>query len=327
MDRRTFLTAAAASALGLGTRGAALAQPASSRPIRMIVPVAAGGAIDPYARLISESMAKTLDRVIIVEHKPGGNGNLAYQFAANEPADGHLIQVATQSMTEINPSAFDNLKWSLNDFTPLIRGVTAPLVLVANPAVPARTLTELVAWIRKNPGKLSYSSFTAGTPSHFLGFQLNERFGLDLGHVPSRSSGAQATDLIAGHVQFGFGQLQPTLPHIAAGRLNAIAITGAARSRHPPDVPTFAELGHDEFTTTIWFGLMVRAATPAAAVANLLAAAKAAHANPDVRARLEAQGYDVSGQSDPEFTADIRRQVERWASLVKASGFKAASSR
>jgi tripartite-type tricarboxylate transporter receptor subunit TctC len=170
MNRRAFLTSAIAFTAGLGTLAPALAQPASSRPIRVLVPVAAGSAIDPYARLVAEQMAKELSRIVIVEHKPGGNGNVGYQFTVAEPADGNLIQLATQSTTEINPSSFSNLKWSLDDFIPLIRGVTAPLVLVAHPAVPARTLPELVAWIRKNPGKLSYSSFTAGTPSHFLGF-------------------------------------------------------------------------------------------------------------------------------------------------------------
>ena len=120
--------------------------------------MAPGGATDPYARLIAEHMARRLGRVIIVEHKPGGSGNVGTQYAAHEPADGNLILLTTQAMTEINPSAFTNRKWSLDEFIPLIRGVQAPLVLVANPTVPAKTLDELVAWIRKNPGKLSYSS-------------------------------------------------------------------------------------------------------------------------------------------------------------------------
>src|SRR5262245_64987 len=210
----------------------------------------------------------------------------------------------------------------MDDFIPLIRGVVAPLVLVTHPSVPAKTLAGLIAWIKGNPGKLSYSSFTAGTPSHFLGFQLNERFGLDLAHVPSRNSGAQATDLIAGHVLFGFGQVQTTLPHIEAGKLNAIAITGTARSRHLPNVPTFAELGHPEFTAHIWFGLMLRAGTPPEVLTNLLNAAKAAHADAAVKAPLEAQGYDISGETGSTFVSDIRAQTERWTRLVKAAGFK-----
>jgi tripartite-type tricarboxylate transporter receptor subunit TctC len=327
MNRRTFLNALAALVGSLGGFKSVLLQADPSRPIRVIVGVPPGGAIDPYARLISEHMAKSLGRVIIVDNKPGASMNIAAEFVVNAPADGNIILICTQAMTEINPSVRDDLKWTMNDFIPLIRGVTAPLVLVAHPSVAARTLSELVTWIKKNPGKLSYSSYEAGTPSHFLGFQLNEHFGLDLVHVPTRGSGPQATDLMAGHVLFGFAQIQSTLVHIKAGKLNAIAVTSAGRSRFLPDVPTFAELGHPEFTANVWFGLMVRSGTPPGLVENLLNAAKAAHANPRVKAKLEAQGFDVSGQTGPEFAADIKAQAARWARLVKASGFNADSGK
>jgi tripartite-type tricarboxylate transporter receptor subunit TctC len=323
MNRRAFLTTAATTVLGVGALSSALAQSASSGPVRVVVITAPGGAMDAYARLVSEHMAKTLRRVVIVEYKPGANGNIAYRFVANAPPDGELILVGTQATSEINPSAFSEPGWSLNDFNPLIRGVTAPLVLVAHPSVPAKTLPDLVTWIKKNPGKLSYSSYTAGTPSHFLGSQLNKRFGLDLVHVPSRNSGAQATEMIAGHVLFGFAQMQTTLPHIDTGKLNAIAVTSPARSRFLPDVLSFKELGYDEFTAAIWFGLLIRAGTPAPVVTRLLDAAKAAHADPDVRSRLEAQGFDVSGQTGPEFEADVLAQTERWSHLVKGAGFRA----
>ncbi|PWT90989.1 MAG: LacI family transcriptional regulator [Proteobacteria bacterium] len=321
MNRRALLTSALALACTPGAVRTASAQAGSSRPMRVLVPLAPGGAVDAYARLIADHMARTLGRVIIVEHKPGATGNVGTQLVAREPADGNLILVTTQAMTEINPSVGEP-KWSLDDFIPLIRGVQAPLVLVANPAVPAKTLDELVAWIRKNPGKLSYSSYNAGTPSHFLGFQLNQSFGLDLIHVPAKGSGYQATDIMAGHVLFGFAQVQSSLPFLQDGKLNAIAVTSAGRSRFLPATPSFAELGHPDFTTYVWFGLMVRSGTPAAAVEVILNAAKAAHADPDVRAKLELQGFDVSGETGPQFAADIRAQAARWARLVKASGFK-----
>jgi tripartite-type tricarboxylate transporter receptor subunit TctC len=318
MDRRTFLSITAATAAS-----PAFAQFASGRPIRLIIPLAVGGAPDSYARLIAEQMARTLQRPVIVEHRPGGSGKVGSQYVVDQPADGNLILLATQATTEIITHVQPDLKWSLNDFIPLIRGVTSPLVLVANSSVPAKTLTELVAWIKQNPGKLSYSSYLAGTPSHFLGFQMNERFGLDLLHVPSKGSGFQMTDMIAGHVQFGFAQTQSSLPFLRDGKIRAIAITDEQRSRHMPDVPTFAELGHPEFTARVWFGLSVRAGTPAAIVENLLAAAKAAHADVDVRGKLDAQGFDMSGQTGLELADDIRKQSERWARLIKASGYKA----
>jgi tripartite-type tricarboxylate transporter receptor subunit TctC len=323
MNRRTFLLSTLAHAGAIGGLHRALAQIGSPRPIRFLVPLAPGGAPDAYARLIADHMGRTLGRSIMVDHKPGANGNVGTQYAAHQPPDGNLILLTTQATTEIMPSAFTDPKWSLDDFIPLIRGVEAPLVLVANPTVPAKNFDDLIAWIRKNPGKLTYSSYNAGTPSHFLGFQLNERFGLDLVHVPAKGSGYQASDLMAGHVPFGFAQVQSTLPLIRDRKLNAIGITSPARSRLLPEVPTFADLGYPEFTASIWFGLMLRAGTPPDVVASLLKAAKAAHADPEVRTKLEAQGLDISGESGPQFAADIRAQEARWAKLVKAAGFRA----
>jgi tripartite-type tricarboxylate transporter receptor subunit TctC len=326
MGKLAFLTITMAIALSFSARGHALAQTNSSRTVRMIVPAAPGGAIDAYARLISAHMAKTLGRVIIIEHKIGGGANLAAQFVVDAPPDGSLILVGTQGMMEINPSAYSDRKWSVEHFNPLIRGVKAPLLLVTHHSVPAKTLTELVGWIRMNPGKLSYSSYSPGTPSHFLGYQMKERFGLDLAHVPYRGSALQANDLMAGHSSLGFAQVQATLAHIAASKLNVIASTGEARSRWLPHVTTFAELGHPEFTANIWFGLMVRTGTPPEVVERLLDAAKAAHTDAEIRSKLEAQGFEISGQSGPQFILDIKAQIERWARLVKASGFKADST-
>ncbi len=323
MDRRTFLALTAASAASLSRVHSAAAQLASGRPIRLINPFAPGGATDPYGRLVAEHMARTLGQTIIVEHKPGGGGIVASQYVLDQPADGGHILLSTQAAMEIIPNSHRSLKWSINDFIPLIRGVTSPLVLVANPSVPAKTFPELLAWIKQNRGKLSYSSYLAGTPAHFLGFQMNQRFGLDLVHVPSKGSGFQMTDLIAGHVLFGFAQTQSSLPFVRDGKLRAIATTDDPRSHYMPDVPTFAELGYPEFTTRVWFGLFLRAGTPAPVVETLLKAAKAAHADASVRAKLDAQGLEVSGQTEPEFGADIRKQSERWARLIQAAGYKA----
>jgi tripartite-type tricarboxylate transporter receptor subunit TctC len=327
MRRRAVLIIATGIGLNLGAFTSAFAQPSSARPIRFVVPAAAGGAIEPYARLISEHMGKTLGRVTIIENRPGANGNIAALSVVDAPADGNHVLIGTQSMVEINPSAYDNPRWSLEDFNSLIRGVVAPLVLVTHPSVPARTFDELVAWMKRTPGKLSYSSYTAGTPSHFLGFQVGERFGLDLAHVAYKGSGPQVIDLVAGHSLLGFSQMQSVLPHVAAGKLNAIATTSKGRSRFLPEVPTFAELGHAEFTMNIWFGLMIRAATPPAVVTRLLDAARAAHSDSGVRARLEAQGFDMSGQFGDELVLDIKLQSARWARLIKASGFNAERSR
>jgi tripartite-type tricarboxylate transporter receptor subunit TctC len=314
---------AALSLLAVLTLGPFDQARAQSGTIRFIVGAPAGGAIDPYARLIADHMSKTMKQNIIVENKPGANGTISAQWVVDQPADGHIVWVGTQAMTEINPNAYHHLKWTMDDFVPLIKGVESAPVLVTHPSVPAKTLDELVAWVKKNPGKLSYASWSPGTPSAFLGYQLNEKFGLDLTHVPYRGSAPQTRDLVAGHALVGFGQMQSTLPHIRAGKLRAIAMTGPQRSALLPDVPTFAELGHPDFTATVWFGLLVKSGTPQPAIDRLLAAAKAAHSDPAVKEKLEKQGYDVSGQSGADFAAGIRTQMARWARIIKATGFKA----
>jgi tripartite-type tricarboxylate transporter receptor subunit TctC len=296
---------------------------AQTGAIRFIVGTAAGGAIDAYARIIAEHMAKRLGQTIILEHKPGANGNMSAAFVAGAAADGTLVWIGTQAFTEINPSAFRNQRWSIDDFVPLIRGVEAPLVLVAHPSVPAGTFGEFIAWAQANRGKLAYSSYNPGTPSHFLGHQLNDKFGLDLTHVPYRGSGLQVTGLVGGHSLFGFAQVNSSMEQVRAATLKAFAITSAARHRSLPDVATFVELGYPEFTAQIWFGLLVKNGTASNIIDRLTAAARAAHSDPTVREKLQAQGYDVSGETGPQLKTNIRTQIERWGLLVKAAGFSA----
>ena len=294
---------------------------AQSGIIRVVIGTVPGGAIDPYARMIAEHMSRTLGQPIIVENKPGASGTLAAEYVANAPADGTILWLGTQAFTEINPNAFPHSRWSLDQFRPIIRGVEAPLAFIIHPSVPADTFGEFIAWAKANRGKLSYSSYQAGTPSHFLGFQMNEKFDLDLTHVPYRGSGLQVTGLLGGHSLFGFAQVNSSLPHVRSGKLKALATTGPTRDRSMPQVPTFAELGYPDFTAKVWFGLLVKEGVPEDVFKRLTEAAKAAHADPAVKAKLEAQGFEVSGETGPQLKSEIKQQLERWGRLVKASGF------
>jgi tripartite-type tricarboxylate transporter receptor subunit TctC len=319
MNRRGIVWLAVSfAALSAPPIPSALAQ---SGIIHVVIGTAPGGAIDPYARMIAEHMSRTLGQPIMVENKPGASGSLAAEYVANAPADGTILWLGTQAFTEINPNAFPNARWSIDQFRPIIRGVEAPLVFIVHPSVPADTFAEFLTWAKANKGKLSYSSYQSGTPSHFLGFQMNEKFDLDLTHVPYRGSGLQVTGLLGGHSLFGFAQVNSSLPHVRSGKLKALATTGPTRDRSMPQVPTFAELGYPEFTAKVWFGLLVKEGVPEDVFKRLTEAATAAHADLAVKEKLEAQGFEVSGETGPQLKSEIKQQVERWGRLVKASGF------
>lgn len=304
---------------------ASFAQPAwPTKPVTLLVGVPAGGALDPFARALADQLGKVTGGTFVVENRPGANGNLSAEAALKAPADGHTLWIGTQSMMAINPAAFAQLRWKPGDFKAVLKGVEAPLVLVANPSVPAKNFAELAKWIQNPANKAAYASFSPGTPSHFLGFQLNERLKASMVHVPYKGSAPQVTDLLGGQVPLGFTQLASAVPHIKEGKLNAIAVTGAQRSRYLPNVPTLAELGHKDLGTTIWFGLFAPAATPPGVLDAIRAAAAKAQADAGYRARLEALNFDVPNESIPAFEETIAAETARWAALVKATGFKAS---
>jgi len=307
----------------------AIAAPAGAqwptKPIALVVGSAPGSAPDVYARAIIEPMSKLLGQPVIVDNRTGANGNIAAEWVTRAPADGYALWVPAQSQLEINPSAYSDLRWKPADFAAVIKGVEAPNVLVTHPSVPVKTLAELVAWVKANPGKVSFASFSPGTISHFLGHQMNERFGLDMTHITFKGSGPQVQSLLGGHVPLGFSQIQTGLVHVQSGKLVGIAVTGAKRWRQLPAVPTFAELGYPEFTATTWFGLVARTGTPPEILAKIVEVSKAVHADATVRERLEQMGFDVSAQSGAEFAASLRQGEERWARVVKATGFRASN--
>lgn len=320
--RRALLLAGVALAAGFAP--VAMAQGWPSKPVTIIVGVPPGGALDPFARALGDQLAKVTGGTFVVENRAGANGNLSAEAALRAPADGHTLWIGTQSMLAINPSAYAQLRWKPSDFKPILKGVEAPLVLVTHPSVPAKTLPDLAKWIQDPASKAAYASFSPGTPSHFLGFQLNERLKANMAHIPYKGSPPQITDILGGQVPLGFTQLATAMPHVKEGKLNAIAVTSSERSRHFPQVPTLAELGHKDLGTTIWFGLFVPAAVPPAIIETIRAAAQKAHADPGYRSRLEALNFDVPNESVAEFERTIAADSARWAALVKATGFKAA---
>ncbi len=309
-----------------GLAGAALL-PGRARAadlLTFVSPFEAGSAPDLYTRIVAPEIGKLLGRATVVENKPGAAGNIAAEYVARKPADGSTIMVGTAALCEINPLVFANRHWSMKDFAPLVKGVQSPLVLVSNPKLPVKTLDQLVAYAKAHPGTLNYASYNPGTPSDFLGAQLNHVFDLDLVAVPYRGSASQVSALLADNSPLGFAQTQNSLPYIKNGSLNAIAVTGDERFRLLPEVPTFRELGHPELSAMVWFGLLTQAATPPDIVAKMIAAGVKAQQQPSVRNPLLAQGYDLSNESGEAFAESIAAGREHWAALVKLTGFKAS---
>lgn len=309
---------------GAGAFLPAMAQSWPSQPVKLLVGVPPGGALDPFARVLADQLAKGTGGTFIVENKAGANGNLSAEAALQAPADGNTLWIGTQSMVTINPAAFSKLRWKASDFKPILKGVEAPLVLVTHPSVPASNFRELSAWIANPANKAAYASFSPGTPSHFLGYQLNERLKATMVHVPYKGSGPQTTDLLGGQVPLGFTQLASAVPHIKEGKLRAIAVTSLKRSRFLPDVPTLAELGHKDLSTTIWFGLFAPTGMPAPMLEAIRTAARKAQADPVYRERLEALNFDIPTEDVAAFEKTIAAETARWAELVKATGFKAS---
>lgn len=299
------------------------AQTWPARPVSLVVGTPAGGAVDAFARTLGDELNRQTGGTILVENRAGANGNLAAEQVRKAAPDGHTLWVSTQAMFTINPSAYPALRWQQSDFKPIAKGVESPLVLVVHPSVPVKQMSELGPWLKANPDKAVYASFSPGTPSHFLGFQLGERLKVPMVHVPYKGSAPQTTDLLGGQVPLGFAQLQTSLPHLQSGKLRALAVTSPQRSRYLPQVPTLAELGYEDLNATVWFGLMAPAGTPAATIEAISAAMAKAQANPEYRAKLEAQGFDVPKESGAAFEKGIAAETARWAQLVKATGFKA----
>jgi tripartite-type tricarboxylate transporter receptor subunit TctC len=316
-----------AATVGLLPATGAMGQPAAwpSKAITLIVPSTAGGPLDGYARIAAEELGKELKQPTVVENRAGGGGGLiAARGAMQAPADGHTLFVGTAAILTINPSAYKQLPYAVTDFAYVCKGVEAPLVLVAHPSLGVKDLAALGQRLKSKPSEAMYASYQAGTPSHFLGHQLGEKLGVAMTHVPYKGSSPQVQDLVGGNVGFGFTQLQTALQHVRAGKLVALATTGAQRAPQLPDVPTLAELAMPDLTTTVWFGLVVHKDTPRDVVDRLIAVHKAAFAAPATRAKVEAQSMQVSGQCGADFEKAVRDEGARWARVVKATGFSAS---
>jgi len=309
----------------IGITCATLAQAQSwpSKPIRMILAFPPGGPTDIVSRVLAQKLGEQLGQQVLVDNKPGAGGNIGAELASRAPNDGYTIFYNTSAIV-INPALYGKASYdTLKDFVPVVLTAAIPMVLVVNPAVPAKNMKEFVDLVKSKPGQVNYSSSGSGTITHLASAMLSAQMGLSTQHVPYKGSAPGLVDLAAGQTQFMTDTINTALPYIKDGRLRAIAVTSAKRSQVLPDLPTFNESGLPGFDAAAWQGVVVPAGTPAEIVTRLNAEINKAMQDAGVRARLAGQGADVLGSTPGEYAAYIRAEMPRWAKAIKESGANA----
>src|SRR5919204_3267634 len=299
---------------------AAAAQNFPSRPVTIVVPYPPGGLIDIVARIIQPRMQTDLGQSVVVENRSGAGGNVGAEYVARATPDGHTLLLANPSLG-ISPTLYPKLNYSpLKDLAYVGIYGTVPNVLVVHPSIPANNVEELIAYVKKNPGKLNYASPGYGTSPQMSMEMFKGMTGTFIVHIPFRGSGPAQAAMLAGETQLMFDNLPPQLPHIKSGKVRPIAITALKRSSALPDVPTLDESGLKGYEVTAWFGLAVPAATPREAVQRLNQALNRSTDDPQVRESLMSRGATVVQGSPEDAFKFVEHEVEKWAPVVKRAG-------
>lgn len=321
ITRRRWLAAAAALTTTPLATSLAHAQAWPTRPLRILIGAPPGGTADLVARLLAEGLQKDVGQPVIVDAKPGAAGLIAMQEFLGQPADGHTLLVSVNALVTEIPHVLKLRFDPFRDVVPLADLSRSGLVLVANPAVPAKTVAELVARAKTQPGKLAYASYSAGTISHTMGLALNKAAGIELNHVPYKGSPPALQDVMGGHVALMFDGPATSIPMIRAGKLRALAVSGTRRNPALPDVPTFAEQGYPMLDETAWMGLWVRPAVPAEVQAKVRQATLKVMAQTAVQARLTELGNGLgSGATPEELVAQLRAAHDKQGATLRALG-------
>jgi len=292
------------------------------KPIRIVVPFPPGGATDAAARLVAVKMGEHWGQPVVVDNRAGAGGNVGSDLVAKAPADGYTLVMGVTGSHAINTSLYSRMPYDpVADFVAISQVAVVPNVLVVHPSVPAKNLAELVALAKKEPGKLNYASLGNGTAAHLGMEMLKSEAGVDITHVPYKGSAPAVSDLLAGQVQMMVDGLPSALPHVKAGKLRAIALTSLHRAPSLPGLPTIAET-YPGFYADAWSGLFAPKGTPQPVVDKLSAEVQRILKLPDVREKLTALGAEPVGSTQAEFTAHVKREIDKWAKVVRTSGAK-----
>jgi len=300
------------------------AQAYPAKAVRIVVPFPAGGGTDLVARTVGAKLSESLGQNFIVDNRAGASGAIGAELAAKSPPDGYTLLMGSSGPITLNPALQPKLPYDPSrDFAPVALITTMPFLTVVHPALPVRSVKELIALARARPGQLNYASPGSGSSTHLATELFKAMARVDIVHVPYKGVAPAATDLVSGQVQMLTGDLNTLMPHVTAGRMRALAVTGASRSALLPDVPTIAEAGVPGYEASGWFGLLAPAATPREIVRRLNGDIVKALQSDDARKRLLALGGEVAGGTAEQFGAHLRRESEKWGKLIRAIGLKA----
>ena len=318
--RRAVLGAIALAATATLPLGAA-AQNYPTKPITIVVPFAAGGTTDILARLVGQYLSTELGQPVVVENKAGAGGNIGAAFAAKAAADGHTLFMGTVGTHAINASLYKKLPYDpIKDFAPLTRVAMVPNLLVAHPSQPFKTVQEMIAYAKANPGKINFGSPGNGASPHLSGELFKSMTKVDMVHVPYKGSAPAVSDLLGGQISIMFDNLPSVIPHVRGGKLRAIAISTAKRSADLPDVPTISEAGVPGYEATSWFGMFAPAATPKPVLDKISAALGKVLANAEVKKKIDDQGGEPANETPAQFADFIQKESLKWGKVVKESG-------
>ncbi|MDR2300083.1 MAG: tripartite tricarboxylate transporter substrate binding protein BugE [Comamonas sp.] len=323
MQRRQFIHSAAAAAVASSLSGLSLAQE-TSRPLRIVVPFPPGGATDMVPRNMQDVLSKLLGgQPVVIENRAGAGGSIGMAEVARA-TDGLTFGIATLSTQGVNPAVYKKLPYdAINDFVGVTEIVKAPGVLVINPKlVPAKTFAEFVAYLKANPGKVSFATPGNGTIAHMWGAQFLKSTGTQMTHIPYKGAGPAINDLLGGQVPVYFDQVASSLPHIKSGKVVALAVSWPERLEVLPNVPTYAQAGHPDLNDPSWFGLVAPKSTPAAQVERVQKAIVAALKDPAVKQRMAAQGLYPSGTSSADFTKQIASEVAKMKKVAASANIQ-----
>ena len=326
MTRAGFLVALASAALAVAfvlPAGAQAPAPYPNKPVKLVIPFPPGGPLDVVGRAIAQKLGEAWGQSVVVDNRPGAGGNIGADIVAKSVPDGYTILMGALSTHAVNPSLYPKMPYdAVADFAPITLVAVTPNVLVVNATLPVNSAKEFIAYAKANSGKLAFGSGSNGSAGHLAGELFKVETGADIVHVPYKGGAPATQALLAGDTQFMFDNLANAMPHVKAGKLKALAVTTAQRSKLAPELPTMAEAGLRGFDISTWFGLFAPAGTPKEIIAKWNAEVAKILNSPEMREKLVVQGAEPAPMTPEQFAAFVQSEIPKYAKIVKASGAK-----